>query len=238
MTDNVIFFRFLSVVENYLANVDINPGSNVRQNEGNIAVYSQNVNQSSFDGASAESLFDPEIMEDENDFVVSNNDLSAQPATSRISLTMPKSLFTNLKIDSSDKNQRIFFVIYREQTFFHSFVNKSTDRKTVNKLNSWVISGSIKGKKLANMTDPIVTTYKPLENGIHEKTACVFWEFSLKNGNGDWSQTGCTYKGMKDGIVTCHCSHLTNFAILVVRKPCYVKNPRAPSSLHCLIRLS
>ena len=201
-----------------MANVDINQGSNVWQNEGNIAVYSQNVNQSSFEGASTESLIDPAIKEDENDFVIYNNDLSVQPANSQISLTMPKSLFTNLKIDKSDKNQRISFVVYREQTLFQSFVNESTDGITVNKLNSWVISGSIKGEKLANITDPIVTTYKPLKSGIHEKTACVFWDFSLKNGNGDWSQTGCTYKGMKDGIVTCHCSHLTNFAILMVRK--------------------
>ncbi|CAB4013760.1 adhesion G- coupled receptor G7-like [Paramuricea clavata] len=128
---------------------------------------------------------------------------------------MPKSLFENLNIDSEAQNQRIAFVIYKNSSLFQSQVKEMTDGETINKLNSLVISGSIRGGKLTNLQDPIVTTYQPLDEGIYKETACVFWDFSLKNGVGNWSQTGCTYKGVKDGIVTCHCSHLTNFAILM-----------------------
>ena len=209
--------RVLSVVEDYLENVAINPQANVQQNERNIVVYSRDVNQSTFQGAGAESLIDTKRNE-ENDFTVYNNDFSVQPTVSQISLTMPKSLFENLSIDSEAQNQRIAFVIYQKSSLFQSQVNETTDGETVNKLNSLVISGSIRGEKLTNLQDPIVTTYQPLDEGIYEETACVFWDFSLKNGVGDWSQTGCSYKGMKDGIVTCHCSHLTNFAILMVRE--------------------
>ncbi len=212
----IFYFRVLSVVEDYLENVAINRGENVQQNERNITVYSGDFNQSEFQGAGAESFIDTQ-RNDENEFTVYSNDFSVQTMISQITLTMPKSLFENLTIDSKSQNQRISFVVYRKHPLFQSVINETTDEKTVKKLNSWVISGSVKGEKLTNLKDPIVTTYQPLEEGINENTACVFWDFSLKSNVGDWSQAGCSYKGIEDGFVTCHCSHLTNFAILTVR---------------------
>ena len=43
---------------------------------------------------------------------------------------------------------------------------------------------------------------------------CVFWDFSRN----DWNREGCTIAEAvgADGIVTCQCNHLTNFAVLVV----------------------
>ena len=157
-----------------------------------------------------------------NYFVISYDHLTAPPTPrSQISLTIPKSLFENSHIDSQAQNQRVSFVVYRKPTIFQSEVKETTIKGTIKELNSWVVSGSIKGQKISNLTDPIVTTYQPLEKGIYERTACVFWEFSANNGVGDWSQTGCVYIGFRQGIVTCHCSHLTNFAILMVRKDNY-----------------
>jgi hypothetical protein len=205
----------LSVVEDYLENVAINPRDNLQQNEENIAVYSQDLNQTEFQGAGAESLT---TEKKQNNFSVYYNDISVRTAISQISLTMPRSLFEGLNIDSKSQNQRISFIVYRMTPLFQSRVENDTiEGETVNKLNSWVISGSIKGQKLTNLKDPIVTTYEPLKEGIHEKTRCVFWDFTLKNGLGDWSGAGCTFTGIKDGVVTCHCFHLTNFAILTVR---------------------
>ena len=188
----------------------------MQQNEENIAVDSRIVNQTGFQGAAVES-FDIKMMDKENDLVFHNNDYSVNVKKSRVSLTMKKSLFENLKIDSSAQNQRIFFVIYRNHSFFQTDIKKSIDGTTVNTLNSWVISGSIKGQKLSNLKEPIVTTYKPLEAGTSKTGACVFWDFFLKNGYGGWSDSGCIYRGTSnDGTVTCKCSHLTNFAILMV----------------------
>ena len=44
---------------------------------------------------------------------------------------------------------------------------------------------------------------------------CVFWDFSLDNGNGNWSTNGCTLR-INNSMFTCICNHTTNFAILIV----------------------
>lgn len=41
---------------------------------------------------------------------------------------------------------------------------------------------------------------------------CVSWDFDHQV----WTTQGCTTSIGKDGIVTCNCNHLTNFAVLVV----------------------
>lgn len=45
---------------------------------------------------------------------------------------------------------------------------------------------------------------------------CVFWDFNLQNGVGDWAPDGCQYAGVNDGRIVCHCYHLTSFAVLMV----------------------
>ena len=51
-----------------------------------------------------------------------------------------------------------------------------------------------------------------------EGANCVFWDFEITN----WSQEGCQLvKGSTNTRrVTCHCDHLTNFAVLVVNISC------------------
>ena len=39
-----------------------------------------------------------------------------------------------------------------------------------------------------------------------------------KGGAGNWTSEGCETVSSEGGVVSCHCSHLTNFAILVVSK--------------------
>ena len=47
---------------------------------------------------------------------------------------------------------------------------------------------------------------------------CVSWDFSLR----DWTEKGCTAKVSEDGIITCTCNHLTNFAVLMVCSMCII----------------
>ena len=206
--------RILSVVEDYLGTADIKSGGNIQQNKPNIAVYSQDINQTVFQGAGAESFLGTTGNED---LAVYNNDSGVHSTLSQSSITIPHSVFQNLSTSNETQKQRIFFVIYRSTSLFQPKINESADGMTVHKLNSWVISGSLKGKRVANLKEPIVTTYQPLKKGIPESTECVFWDSTLKNDVGDWSQSGCSYQGTKNGIVTCHCSHLTNYAMLMVR---------------------
>ena len=44
------------------------------------------------------------------------------------------------------------------------------------------------------------------------------WDFTAAGGEENWTTEGCVTTAVSDdGVVTCECNHLTNFAILVVR---------------------
>ena len=45
---------------------------------------------------------------------------------------------------------------------------------------------------------------------------CVYWDFNLRDGIGDWAEDGCVLVSADSEGITCHCNHLTNFAVLVV----------------------
>lgn len=45
---------------------------------------------------------------------------------------------------------------------------------------------------------------------------CVSWDFMAAGNRGNWSTEGCTRVASSDGVVTCQCTHLTNFAVLIV----------------------
>ena len=45
---------------------------------------------------------------------------------------------------------------------------------------------------------------------------CVSWDFNADGGRGNWTSEGCETISLVDGVATCECNHLTNFAILVV----------------------
>jgi hypothetical protein len=44
---------------------------------------------------------------------------------------------------------------------------------------------------------------------------CVYWDFILNNGRGDWNDFGCYYNNITNN---CFCNHTTNFAMLIVSK--------------------
>ena len=201
-----------------MENVPLGRNGNFTRNEVNLAVNVLEIDLRDYQSIKAVSTRDSEDMELQIDLEVSNETTLATRRQPLASLTLPsRSLFKKETNDST--SLRIIFVVYRNTSFFQSPNKNTSDSKnlTVKRLNSYVIAGSVKGRKLENLTDPVVSTYKPLKNnGVDETTACVFWDFNLNNV-GDWSREGCRYNGTQGGIVTCHCNHLTNFAILMVR---------------------
>ena len=50
-------------------------------------------------------------------------------------------------------------------------------------------------------------------------SSCVYWDFNLRDGIGDWAEDGCELESADSEGITCHCDHLTNFAVLVVNRP-------------------
>lgn len=47
------------------------------------------------------------------------------------------------------------------------------------------------------------------------KVLCVFWDHD-QNGCGHWATAGCRTVGTGNGSTTCHCTHLSSFAVLLV----------------------
>ena len=46
-------------------------------------------------------------------------------------------------------------------------------------------------------------------------TKCSFWDATLDEGYGAWSQMGCQLTEENRESATCECSHLTSFTIVV-----------------------
>lgn len=53
-----------------------------------------------------------------------------------------------------------------------------------------------------------------LEN--HFTPNCSFWNYSERSMTGQWSSQGCRLMETNSTHTTCSCSHLTNFAVLMV----------------------
>ena len=49
----------------------------------------------------------------------------------------------------------------------------------------------------------------------NETGSCSFWDFEGKM----WSTQGCSVLYINSSHTSCHCNHLTNFAVLVSRSP-------------------
>ncbi|XP_022110684.1 adhesion G-protein coupled receptor G2-like [Acanthaster planci] len=47
------------------------------------------------------------------------------------------------------------------------------------------------------------------------RSKCVYWDFTLNNGFGDWSNKGCRRQFDHEKKIVCVCDHLTSFAVLV-----------------------
>ncbi|XP_072045330.1 uncharacterized protein [Amphiura filiformis] len=82
------------------------------------------------------------------------------------------------------------------------------------------VDGPVIGTTLvaSNLRQPVLIKIKsrlggnPTNNDVPPK--CVFWDFQLENGVGDWSEEGCQYVETKDNVIKCRCYHMSTFAVL------------------------
>ncbi|XP_071960078.1 cadherin EGF LAG seven-pass G-type receptor 1-like [Antedon mediterranea] len=65
------------------------------------------------------------------------------------------------------------------------------------------------------LPDPIIIEFKLNTDVNKTNPQCVFWDFLMSNGSGGWSSKGCALEGQSKDKVTCACTHLTNFAVLM-----------------------
>ncbi|XP_011682085.2 adhesion G-protein coupled receptor G2 [Strongylocentrotus purpuratus] len=130
-----------------------------------------------------------------------------------------------------NNNTRVSFVLYRTTSLFPSrSLLASNKGKPYNRTsNTRIISASIGGIKITNLSEPVLTSYMPItvtnDTNTYNETlvdvtnpVCVFWDFDADDGYGNWSTDGCQLVGMDNDTgdeLLCQCNHLTNFAVLM-----------------------
>ncbi|XP_065198236.1 adhesion G protein-coupled receptor E5-like [Sycon ciliatum] len=110
------------------------------------------------------------------------------------------------------------YILYKTHTLF-----KDTNLSANTSLVSEIISAQAGDTALSNLQDPALMSFNFLESlyqGTSYVLSCVFWDFDKDDGNGGWSNQGCTsvfQNGTSANRTVCSCDHLTNFAVLFTR---------------------
>ncbi|XP_033097925.1 uncharacterized protein PB18E9.04c-like [Anneissia japonica] len=119
------------------------------------------------------------------------------------SVTLPKDL-----LSSNEGRTNISFTSFYNPNLFQS---GTAERN----LSSVIMSATIYNESLPEVfQNPVELVFKVPKSYLNSNPSCVFWNATL-DGNGNWSIEGCKHiETGNEGSVTCHCTHLTNFAVL------------------------
>ncbi|XP_036762497.2 cadherin EGF LAG seven-pass G-type receptor 1 isoform X3 [Manis pentadactyla] len=86
-------------------------------------------------------------------------------------------------------------------------------------INTPVVSAVVysEGARLPSPLErPVLVEFTLLETEERTKPVCVFWNHSvIVGGTGGWSAKGCELLSRNRTHVTCQCSHMTSFAVLM-----------------------
>ncbi|XP_033116020.1 adhesion G-protein coupled receptor G2-like [Anneissia japonica] len=81
---------------------------------------------------------------------------------------------------------------------------------------SLVLSVSVPDTQVTNLRDPVTMSFGiPPSKSNYDNATCVYWDFTLQNGIGDWSSDGCVINSTTGDVIICDCNHLTHFAVLI-----------------------
>ncbi|XP_023580486.1 adhesion G protein-coupled receptor E2 isoform X3 [Trichechus manatus latirostris] len=98
-------------------------------------------------------------------------------------------------------------------------------------VNSAFLSNSDTQKLSSPVT--FIFSHHPVTLGPGQKVLCVFWEHR-KHGCGHWATTGCRTVSTEDTNTTCHCTHLSSFAVLMAQYDVQVLCTIIAGALHYL----
>ncbi|KAG7247035.1 hypothetical protein CRUP_036977, partial [Coryphaenoides rupestris] len=86
-------------------------------------------------------------------------------------------------------------------------------------INTAIVSATLhsEGPPLPLPLDPPLTLkLRLLETEERTKPVCVFWNHSLMTGgSGGWSSKGCELLDRNHTHISCQCSHMTSYAVLM-----------------------
>ncbi|XP_028840923.1 adhesion G protein-coupled receptor L1 isoform X3 [Denticeps clupeoides] len=143
-----------------------------------------------------------------------------QPSDGSIQLST-----STVKQYSRNGQVKVVFVLYKNLGSFLSTENTTVKMEVEPgpegrglAVNTHVIAASInKESSRVFLTEPVVFTLKHLQLENHFSPNCTFWNYSERSMTGQWSSQGCRLLDTNDTHTTCSCSHLTNFAVLMVQ---------------------
>ncbi len=215
LQNSFIFFHFtyriVVALNNLLETLVIGPRRKFQKVKRNYGVDVQTVQQQTFSGLTFSG-----IVRIPHESPLKNSSISTEftdsvPEASSSSISIPRTIFDESTVRNSSKQQRIIFVFYKDTSLFR--VSLEDTKKTLSRLNSFVIAGSIKGLTVTNLNEPVKIVLQSVARGDVDSTLCSYWDFNL----GNWSQEGCRFQSVLSyDRILCSCNHLTNFAMLMV----------------------
>ncbi|XP_022107763.1 adhesion G-protein coupled receptor G7-like isoform X2 [Acanthaster planci] len=134
-----------------------------------------------------------------------------------VSVQLPGSELDQAHDGGNSGQLRASFIVYGDDTLFPSARTAGTQNAGPT-VGGFVIAVTLQDLVLRDLANPAVIQFKAPSNGdtkTMKQTRCVFWDFTLRNGTGDWSEEGCALNEATNDVIECHCDHLTNFAILI-----------------------
>ena len=207
-----MLYRIVVQLNKLLESLNLPNNASFRRTLRNFAVDLSIVDPRSFSGVTFSGTITGKItspLRSENiakELSDNTTDLGPEATTLRLLRT----LFDNA--GAGRQRRTVVLALYKETKFFQVIPLRPPTNLS-QRLNSFVIAGSIKGQFISNLTNPVVLTYKNLKPGNKNSSFCGFWNFA----EASWSDEGCSFQGVQeDGRIVCHCNHLTNFAMLMV----------------------
>ncbi|XP_034018009.1 adhesion G protein-coupled receptor F5-like isoform X2 [Thalassophryne amazonica] len=93
--------------------------------------------------------------------------------------------------------------------------NVSSFSVTTNKTLNDTINAAVMLVSTNATINDVTMSFTKVNNSLKQNAQCVFWNFRLLDDLGAWDHEGCTFVSDIDNIITCNCSHLTSFSILM-----------------------
>ncbi|XP_055884146.1 adhesion G protein-coupled receptor E2-like isoform X3 [Biomphalaria glabrata] len=141
------------------------------------------------------------------------NQTEAIPAHN-VSIALPTSAVSDSN-NSSSGDIRLQFIGYKRSQLFVPIEGFDQLGTIASQYlgHQRVISATVKGRELYNLTDPVIIQIPKIQAGVNH--TCVFWDTTAST----WSTEGVTQFEDDLDMVICHSNHLTSFAVLMDTSP-------------------
>ncbi|XP_022103274.1 uncharacterized protein LOC110986009 [Acanthaster planci] len=216
--------RIVKALEKQISNV-LAGGENISQVTTSVAVVAMNFDNGSLANgvgfaAVSDGVTDSLLDEDIGVYRGSDGDIPLEGTEASVKL--PAAI---LKNTLPGRAIPISFVMYGSSSLFRSeLIVSSQSSDEPRAVGGRVIFASVLDAVITDLPpeNPVVTAFNSPLNEAMDQTedsdqveTCVFWDFSLRDGIGDWSTDGCRKDHVVNGRIVCLCDHATNFAVLV-----------------------